>query len=70
MTKIRIERVDLEEGWVVFKAGEPAPPPENLPYYLHDAFQGWLRRNKELSIRTALPIVASGNTVAIHVWFD
>jgi hypothetical protein len=70
MAKVTIQRVDIEEGWVMFQAGDPAPPPEELPHYLNDTIRGWLVRNKELSIRTTLPIVSGGNTVAIHVWFD
>jgi hypothetical protein len=63
--------VDIEPGWCLFKANDDAtPPPDKLPLYLHDMFHKWLKRNKELSIRTTLPIVQGGNTVAIHVWFD
>jgi hypothetical protein len=65
-----IDRIDVEPGWVLFKAGDPRPDNEELPYLLHDVFQKWLARNKELTVRAVLPIVAGGNTVAIHVWFD
>lgn len=71
MAEIKVDRIDIEPGWCLFKGNdESPPPPENLPFYLHDFFQKWLVRNKELTVRTTLPIVAGGNTVAIHVWFD
>lgn len=69
-SRVTIDRVDMGEGYVCFQAGKQPPAPEELPYYLHRALQDWLRRNSEFRIRTAMPIVANGQTVAIHVWFD
>jgi hypothetical protein len=65
-----IDRFDIEPGWVLSKAGDPAPDAEELPFLLEDALRGWLVRNVELTVRTVLPIVSGGNTTAIHVWFD
>lgn len=70
MNGVTIDRVDLAEGWVVFRAGNPPPPAEELPHFLQKTFQGWLQRNRDLRVKTVLPIVAGGNTVAIYVWFD
>ncbi len=71
MNEIKLDRIDVRPGWCLFKANEESSPPaDKLPYYLHDCFQKWLLRNTELSVRTVLPIVKDGNTVAIHVWFD
>jgi len=30
----------------------------------------WLKQTPSLKVRATLPIVANGNTVAVHVWFD
>ena len=53
----------------MFKAGDPAPDADELPFLLEDTFRNWLARNKELTVRTVLPIVSGGDTTAIHVWF-
>ena len=37
---------------------------------LNDAFCRWLKQNRGATVRDILPIVAEGNTVAIHVWFE
>jgi len=68
--QITIERVDMGTGWVCFQAGKKPPSPEKLPAFLNHAFHSWLQRNPEFNVRATLPIVESGNTVAIHVWFD
>lgn len=65
-----IDRVDLGTGWVCFQAGEAAPPAEDLPGYLSQTLCTWLQRNPGFSVRSTLPIMVGGNTVAIHVWFD
>lgn len=69
-SQISIDRVEMGTGWVCFEGGENPPAPEQLPLYLHDALENWLRNNAEFKIRTVLPIVVNGNTVAINVWFD
>ena len=68
--KVTIDRIDMGTGWVCFQPGENPPPAENLPALLNHSFYTWLQRNTEFTVRTVLPIVESGNTVAIHVWFD
>ena len=69
-SQVTIDRIEMGTGWVCFQAGEMEPDPDQLPGYLNHAFYSWLQRNPEFKVRTALPVVASGNTVAIHVWFD
>ena len=69
-TQFTIDRVEMGTGWVCFEGGENPPPPDQLPLYLHDALENWLRNNSEFNVRATLPIVVSGNTVAINVWFD
>ena len=65
-----IDRVEMGTGWVCFEGGENPPPPDQLPMYLHDALENWLRTNSEFKVRSVLPIVVKGNTIAINIWFD
>ena len=51
-------------------AENPPADPTWLPYLLNDALGRWLKQNPKAKIRAALPIVAGGNTVEIHVFFD
>jgi hypothetical protein len=37
---------------------------------LNLTFEQWLADHPRCRVRTALPIVQGGNTVAIRVWFD
>jgi hypothetical protein len=63
-------RQDIASGWVCFTADDPAPPPARVGEFLNIDFMRWLRQNSTFKVRATLPIVANGNTVAIHVWFD
>jgi hypothetical protein len=69
-SQITIDRMEMGTGWVCFQAGENPPPLEELPAFLNQTFYSWLQRNPEFNVKTVLPIVESGNTVAIHVWFE
>lgn len=53
----------------IYAENSPADPTQ-VPYMLHDAFGRWLKQNPKAKVRGALPIVAGGNTVAMHVFFD
>jgi hypothetical protein len=68
--QITIDRIEMDTGWVCFQGGETPPSPDQLPVFLNDAFSNWLKHNPEFKVRTILPIVVEGNTVAINVWFD
>ena len=68
--KVTIDRIDLDTGCVCFQPGEYPPPPENLPALLNRSVCTWLQQNYEFTVRAVLPLVESGNTIAIHVWFD
>jgi hypothetical protein len=65
-----IVRRDIAPGWAYFTPGDPPPPPERVPEFLNLDVMGWLKQNSRIKVRATLPIVARGNTVAIHVWFD
>jgi len=69
-SQITIDRMEMGTGWVCFQTGDNPPSLEELPAYLNQAFYSWLQRNPEFKVQTVLPIVESGNTVAIHVWFE
>ncbi len=68
--EITIDRLEMGTGWVCFQGGENPPPANQLPYFLNDALSNWLSRNPEFKVRTVLPVVVEGNTVAINVWFE
>jgi hypothetical protein len=70
-SEFTLDRIELGTGWVCFQGGEENPPaPEQLPVILNDAITDWLLRNPEFKVRTTLPVVVDGNTIAINVWFD
>jgi hypothetical protein len=60
----------LAKGWVYIHAETQSKDPSHLPYMLNDAFCRWLKQNPNGKVRATLAIVAGGNTVAIHVFFD
>ncbi len=68
--QITIDRIEMDIGWVCFQGGDTPPPNEQLPYFLNDALTTWLKCNPDFTVRTVLPLVVEGNTVAINVWFD
>jgi len=61
---------ELARGWVCIHGESQPTDPVRLPYLLNDDFCRWLKENPKVKVRTTLPIVANGNTVAIHVFFD
>ena len=65
-----INRLDMAPGWAVFVASGTPPQPEDLPLYLSKAVSPWQKQTPTLKVRATLPIVANGNTIAVHVWFD
>ena len=68
---VQIDVIRLGPGWALVKAGEhQGPPLGELPMWLHQALTDWLKENTEYRVRSTLPLVASGQTIAIHVWFD
>ena len=69
--KIEVVRIDVATGWMCFVAKEGTDPRlDKLPYALSRAIQDSLQQTPTLTVRTTLPIVSQGNTVAVHVWFD
>ena len=60
----------MREGWVCFMAAEQPSNPDEVPLYLSKAVAAWQKQNPMLTVRATLPIVANGNTIAVHVWFD
>ena len=69
--KIEIDVLALGEDCVVFQAGiTPTTDLRRVPRLLGETLIAWLSENPTVRIRSALPIVEDGNTVAIHVWFD
>jgi hypothetical protein len=46
------------------------PSRSNCRWYLSKAVAAWQQQNSMLTVRATLPIVANGNTIAVHVWFE
>lgn len=68
--QVTIDRVEMGTGWVLFPGGATPPSPDQIAYYLNDAMCDWLGKNPEFKVRTTLPIIVEGNTVALNIWFD
>ena len=64
-----VERFDVEPGYLIFR-GTTNVPIEARPRFIESAIMRWQQQNPGLKIRTTLPLVSDGNTVAVHVWFD
>ena len=60
-----------EQGHAIFYADDDSPPPiEEMPHALGQALQNWMAENTEVVMRSSLPIVQNGQTIAIHLWYD
>jgi hypothetical protein len=68
--EVKVDRLDMAAGWVCFLASDPPPAPDQLPLYLSKTVSAWQKQNPMLTVRTTLPIVADGNTIAVHAWFE
>ena len=69
--KIEVGVETKAEGWVVFRPGiTPTTDMRRVPTALSEIMSDWLKDRPNLQVRTTLPIVEDGNTVAIHVWFQ
>ena len=65
-----IERRDIAPGWSYFAPGDPPPPRQRVAEFLNLDVMHGLRQNSKIKVRAILPLVANGNTMAIHVWYD
>jgi hypothetical protein len=62
-------RTPLRLGWVIYHAGDPAPPESEGPLLLNEMLQKDLLENPSIEPRLILPLVREGNTIAIHLWY-
>jgi hypothetical protein len=58
------------EGYIIITPDRIDNLPEHAPVFLSRALEAWQKENPACRVRCALPIVDSGSTLAIHVWFD
>ena len=63
-------KVHFAPGWVMYKAGEPAPPIEHLALALISNVQHDLAKNAKLRMHTLVPIVRDGNTVGLVMGYE
>jgi hypothetical protein len=69
--KIEVGVMALSDGWVVFQAGiTPTTDMRKAPTALNEIMSDWLKKRTNLHVRTTLPIVEDGNTVAVHLWIE
>ncbi len=69
--RVVIKRTDKATGWVVFYPSPDEPPsPEATPLYLSKSVAKWVQQNPIIDVREMLPLVANGNTINVHAWFD
>jgi hypothetical protein len=65
-----VQRTPVREGYVIYHAGSPAPPPEEVPNALDYLLTKDLSENPTIRVLGALPIVREGNTIRIHLWYE
>jgi len=70
IARVNIGFREMPPDRVVFHAGKPEPKPEELPMCLSQAVDQWVAKHPHYRVRTTLNVVAGGNTVAVHVWYD
>lgn len=44
--------------------------PKATPIHLSDAFARWMEAKENLTVRAICPIVMSGQTALIHLWYE
>lgn len=69
-TDVTIEAFEMTEGWVFLRASSIEHHLEQIPFVLSQAMSDWLLDNPHFKVRSTLPVVASGFTVGIHLWYD
>ncbi len=67
---VTINAFEMSDSWVFLRASTVEHDLEKLPFILSQALSDWLMKNPTYRVRATLPLVASGFTVGIHVWFD
>ena len=65
-SKIVIEAEQQGPGWILFKVKEAVSDPSLT---IHHCLMEWLKE-RGVRVRTTLPIVTGGMTVAVHLWYD
>ena len=63
--KTVVVREPIAPGWVIYKAGDPPPPLDQLPLALINNLQKDLDGNANVRFLALVPIVSDGNTVAL-----
>jgi hypothetical protein len=67
--KVEVEFID-HPGYVLVAPKNPAPFPAAIALVINAAVVDWMREQKNIRVRAVLPINESGNTVAVHIWYD
>lgn len=69
-SEVTINAFEMSDSWVFLRASTVEHDLEKLPFILSQALSDWLLKNPNYRVRSTLPLVASGFTVGIHVWYD
>ena len=62
--KAVIHRTPVRPGWVLYHAGDPPPPPNQIPIALDNHLTRDLQDHPQIRVLNILPIVQDGNTIA------
>jgi hypothetical protein len=63
--KSQVVREPITAGWVIYKAGQPPPPVDELPLLLIQTLQSDLAQHANVRMHSLVPLVRDGNTVAL-----
>ena len=66
---IKIDVHQLGEGWVMIGIDKAPADEAHVSHWINQALIDWLHENPTIRVRCVAPIVAGGETIAIHVWY-
>lgn len=69
-TKVNIVVYDRGPGYVIIAPEKIDVIAEGTAIYVSLTVEKWQTENPVNRVRSALPIVKDGQTIAVHVWFD
>jgi hypothetical protein len=65
-----VVRDPIAPGWVIYRAGDPPPPLDDLPLALITLLQKDLAGHTNVRMHSLVPVVRDGNTVALFMGYQ